>query len=224
MTQQYYGLVQTTPPAVEPVLLADAKLWGKIDTTADDAIVTSLITAARDYAEDYTGRAFITQSYRLTLDRFPGIVGSSPSVYAAYRDWPIFWDLIRFPKPPLISVDSVQYVDTAGNVDVVDPSIYQADTDAEPGRLRPAYGQIWPVPRAQLAAVQIVYTCGYGTTQAAVPAGIQTAIKMLVETWYTNRGSSVGRNQSEIPFSLRAVLDRYWTGNYFLGVAVTGAY
>src|SRR5215469_16680870 len=62
-----------TPPAVEPVLLADAKGQARIDTTDDDTLVTNLITGARQWAERYTGRAFITQTWQMALDLWPGI-------------------------------------------------------------------------------------------------------------------------------------------------------
>ena len=60
-----------TPPAVEPVTLADAKAHLKVDTTDDDALITALITAARARAEWHTGRALITQSWTLWLDAWP---------------------------------------------------------------------------------------------------------------------------------------------------------
>ena len=218
--QQLYGLQLTAAPAADPVSLADAKLYGRVGATADDALITQLITAATRLAEDYTNRAFVTQSWLLTLDRFPGIVGTTPTVYTAYRDWPIFWDVIRLPKAPLASVDSVYYVDTAGATDLIDPSIWQADLNSEPGRLRPAYGKIWPVPRAELAAVQVHFTCGYGAA-SAVPAGIQLAIKVLVNFFYENRQAAGGGPESW-PLAVRSLLDQYWVGTYLTGVGYGG--
>lgn len=55
-------------PGEEPVTLAEAKAWCRIDTDDDDALVTALIAAARLEVESFTGRALITQSWRLTLD------------------------------------------------------------------------------------------------------------------------------------------------------------
>ena len=51
----YQGALQLiTPPAVEPVVLADAKLFLRLDTAADDAMVTALIVAARRRVEAIT--------------------------------------------------------------------------------------------------------------------------------------------------------------------------
>jgi len=55
-------------PGEEPVALADAKAWCRIDTDDDDALVTALIAAARLEVESFTGRALVTQSWRLTLE------------------------------------------------------------------------------------------------------------------------------------------------------------
>lgn len=53
-------------PGEEPVTLAEAKAWCRIDTTDEDALVTALIAAARLQVESLTGRALVTQSWRLT--------------------------------------------------------------------------------------------------------------------------------------------------------------
>ena len=80
-------LTLTTPPAVEPVTLAEAKAHLKIDTTDDDALITALIPAARARAEWHTGRALVTQGWTLWLDAWP--------------------DIIAIPLPPLQAVASV---------------------------------------------------------------------------------------------------------------------
>ena len=49
-----------TPPAEEPVSLAEARLHLRVDFTDDDALITSLIAAARQAAETLTGRQFVT--------------------------------------------------------------------------------------------------------------------------------------------------------------------
>jgi len=62
------GLKQTVAPALEPVSLTEAKLHLRIDTTAEDVLISSLIKAARQYCENYQRRAYITQTWELWLD------------------------------------------------------------------------------------------------------------------------------------------------------------
>src|SRR5882724_3057083 len=54
-------------PGAEPVTLAEAKAWCRVDATDEDALLTALIVAARLQVESLTGGALITQSWRLTV-------------------------------------------------------------------------------------------------------------------------------------------------------------
>jgi uncharacterized phiE125 gp8 family phage protein len=81
------SLQLNTPPATEPVTLAQAKAWLKVETDDEDALIAALIPAARARAEWHTGRAFVTQGWTLWLDR----VG----------------DCVELPLPPLAGVESV---------------------------------------------------------------------------------------------------------------------
>ena len=54
-------------PGGEPLTLAEAKAWCRLDTTDEDALLTALIAAARLHVENLTGRALLEQSWRLTL-------------------------------------------------------------------------------------------------------------------------------------------------------------
>lgn len=86
----------TTAPASEPVTLAEAKQQLRMDgITADDDLITSLIIAAREYAEMFCNRGFITQTVTQVYNRFP----------------PDSLDVVRLAVTPLISVASVTYKD-----------------------------------------------------------------------------------------------------------------
>src|SRR3954463_8761749 len=61
-----------TPPAVEPVTLADAKAYLRVDNDDDDAVISALIAGARSHIEAQTRRALITQTWRLVRDVWPG--------------------------------------------------------------------------------------------------------------------------------------------------------
>ena len=45
------------PPAAEPVTLAEARSWLRVDTTDEDGAIASLISAAREIVEMTTRRA-----------------------------------------------------------------------------------------------------------------------------------------------------------------------
>ena len=76
-----------TPPAVEPVTLEEAKQHLRVDGNEDDSLINALITAARQKAEEYTRRAFITQTREFALDSACGV--------------------LYLPRPPVQAVEAV---------------------------------------------------------------------------------------------------------------------
>jgi len=191
-----YGLTVVTPPAAEPVSVAEAKAHLRLETADEDALVTALVKAAREHAEDFMGRAFVTRVYDLTLDRFPW---SSRAVSVGAG-------AIVVPRPRLQSVESITYVDESGVTQALSASKYLVDSKSEPGRITPAYGETWPTTREQANAVTVRFTAGYGAA-AAVPDAIKTAIKLLVAHWYEHREQvNVGNIVNTMPFAVESLL------------------
>lgn len=62
------SLAILTPPAVEPVSLAEAKLHLRVTADAEDALIARLITAARQQVEALCGLALITTAFRQTFE------------------------------------------------------------------------------------------------------------------------------------------------------------
>src|SRR5688572_18738216 len=58
-------------PAVEPITLAEAKQFIRVEHDDDDDIIAALIAGSRIHVETQTRRALITQSWRLTRDVWP---------------------------------------------------------------------------------------------------------------------------------------------------------
>lgn len=187
-----------TPPAIEPVTLAEAVLHTRADETEDQPLITALITAAREYCEKYSGRAYITQTIRASFD-----------------SWPLF--PIRLPRPPLAAVDSVKYYGEDNAEYTLDAASYYTDTDSEPGRIAIASGISLPATTLRdINAVQITYTAGYGAAATAVPQRVKQAIMLLVAHWYESREAVIvgrtGNMSKEIEFAVHNLLaqDRIW--------------
>jgi uncharacterized phiE125 gp8 family phage protein len=208
-----------TPPAVEPVLLADAKQQVRIDTTADDALVTNLITGARQWAEKYTCRAFVTQTWQVAIDLFPG---AAERWWDGERQGPITGldavNYISLPRAPLQSITSVQYFDNTDTPTVWPTSNYFVDTVREPGRLALRLGSVWPIPSRLTNGIVITYVSGYGNDGTNVPEPIKTAIRQLVAHWYEHRGDAATAASARgtmimpavpVPLVIQALLDPY---------------
>lgn len=172
-----------TPPAAEPVSLAEARLWCRVDDddTTQDAMILMLIGAMRRYAEDITGRAFVRRTLQLRLRGFPE-------------------DEIELPHPPLISVSSVEYTDGDGATQNLNgsPSEYREDVDSVPGLVMPVYGGAWPATRGDLASVRITYDCGY-VSVSAIPREVRIWMQARIATLYDNREHLVHNSQVKVP-------------------------
>jgi uncharacterized phiE125 gp8 family phage protein len=206
-----YGLTQLVAPSTEPVTVSDVLAHSRIYAAdADQTYIGLLITAAREWIETAINRQCISSQYLLTLNCFPGKSYDDVSP-AGYR-----YGIIRLPKPPLISVDQIQYVDaTTLTMTTLSPTLYQVSTYQTPGKVAPARYQVWPVADPQtLDAVQVTFTCGYGTTAAAVPERLKLAIKTLVAEMYEHREASAEMAANELPYGLKSYLKSLGWGNY----------
>lgn len=175
------GLTQSTAPTEEVVTLEEAKDHSRIDHNDDDALIRTQIKAARSYVEEIANRQLVNASWTYTLDSFPGE--------------------IILPRPPLVSVTSIQYVDTAGSTQTEATSVYTVLTDDDTeGRIVEAVNQTWSATRDQPNAVTIVYVAGYGAAATAVPEGYKAAILLLFAEMYENRETfAVGRILARFP-------------------------
>lgn len=146
------------------VSIEAARRAARTSGTALDAELTDKVQAYTEKAEHATRRAFITQTWAVTLDGFPPAIPLS--------------------RPPIVSVLAVKYYDTAGVLQTLDPQAYIVDNASEPGCIVPAPGNTWPATAKRPNAVQVQYICGYGPGPGDVPAAIRQYILGMVENDY----------------------------------------
>ena len=198
-----YSLTLVTPPAVEPISTDEAVNYMRLDTpsTADTTFITGLIKAARKYCENLQHRAYITQTWEMSLNKFP----------CAYNDRlnnRYISDVIEIPMGNLQTVDSVKYTDSANVVHTLTANTdYVVSTRGILGRVSPPYSGIWPTSTlAPLDPVVIKFTCGYGLTSATVPETAIRAMYMLIEYWNNHREAAEQYVPKEIEFSVKSLL------------------
>lgn len=162
------GLRLIEAAAEEPISVELAKIDQRIGDDAEESLIELWIREGRAYVESRTHRALVTQRWRLSLDCWPGS------------------RLIRLPRPPLVSVDLVQYRDTAGVMQTLASTEYQVDEEHEPALIKPAYGKTWPATQPGFNAVVVEYTAGYGNAEDVPPAA-QSAILLHVGDAYAHR-------------------------------------
>lgn len=159
-------LTLVAPPAEEPISRVEAKAHLRLEHTADDDLVGALVVAARQYCEAFTGRALVAQTWKLTL--------------------PAFEECIALPKPPILSVESVKYLDADGVERTISADEYMVVSDQYSAALSPDYGQSWPAARLQQDAVRITFTAGYGGP-GDVPQVLKQGMLLHLAQLYENR-------------------------------------
>lgn len=164
------GWVLVTAPAVEPLGTDELKEHLRISADDEALLLGDYIAWARAQAEEYTGRAFITQTWDV---HFTG--------------WPCDSRGFEIPLPPLQSVTSIKYTPEGGAQQTLSASVYSVLTAVEPGRIILKHDQEWPSETLDAGLPIVVrVVCGYGLA-AAVPAGIKQGLRWLVGHAYENR-------------------------------------
>lgn len=160
-------------PAAEPVTLAEAKAWLRLDSTDEDALVSTLVAAARIHLESTTGRALLTQSWRIVLDC-----------------WPID-RTVTLPVAPLQSLTEIRAYDDGGVFTTISLAQFQAETAVAPARLLlPPTVDGMPALRQRLG-IEIDYVAGYGDDAGDVPADLRQALLVLVAYWFEHRDAVI---------------------------------
>jgi len=184
-----------TPPAIEPVTLEELKDHLRVDSVDEDAVLTGLLAAAREWCEGFQNRAYITQTLQLWLDEWPAA------------------NVIVLPRPQLQSVDSVKYYGTDDTEYTLDASDYRVSLYGYKGRVVLNHGKSWPSTILRPAeAVVVEYDAGYGDDAADVPERARMAIKIVAAHLYENREVTDVREPKEVPLGVHALLglERIW--------------
>jgi uncharacterized phiE125 gp8 family phage protein len=165
------------PPKGEPITLAEVKAFLKIRHTQEDELLPHLIATARQMAETYTRRKFMTQRLVSVLPFRPnhrkkeGLqrVWTSGDRYALF-----------LPRGPLQQVIEVERISEEGDTVVIPHRGYHVNPHHDPALLVVDDKSGW--------GVRVTYDAGYGSTAQDSPAPIRQAILQMVAELYQNRG------------------------------------
>lgn len=190
------SLVRVTDAATEPVTLAEAQSWLRVDSSDDATEIETLITAARQAVEQATGRALISQTWRVRQSVWPdGAV-------------------IELPTSPLISVESVKYSPASGAAQATfSSSSYHVVTDSEPGLVVLKSDTDWPDIYDRPDAVEVNFTAGYADA-ASVPKILRHAVLLMLAHLYENRAAVSPGTVTEIPYTVKHLLESHRVGGW----------
>lgn len=156
-------------PAAEPVSLVQAKAFLKVEDGTEDGLITTLVTAARLHVEGVTGRALLSQSWRVVLDCWP-------------QD-----RLVKLRVSPLRSITAIKAYDLDGTSHAIGLVQFLAEPDRI---LLPVTVAGMPVTRER-GGIEIDYVAGFGADPADVPADIVQAMLALIGYWYEHRDAVI---------------------------------
>jgi uncharacterized phiE125 gp8 family phage protein len=183
------GITIKVRPSAKPVTIARVKEWLRVDHSSDDDLIQEMIDGAiaRIDGPSGIGLALMTQTWQKTFDCFPAV--------------------IRLPGWPIKSVSSITYLDQAGALQTLSPSLYSVDLENEPVRIIPALNGTWPMTQAVMGSVKVAFVLGEDDP-INIPADLKTAIYMLTAYRYEHR-EAAGDAVSELPLGVSHILANY---------------
>lgn len=181
--------ILTTPPTAEPITLVQVKAHLRLDDDHEDALLTSLITTAREHLERETGLCLLSQTWRLCIDLWP-------------RD-----GILKIVKYPVQAIQNVMVYDQTGAPVEVSLEDHLLDGEGRPARL-------WlrdpPVPGQVMNGIEIEFIAGFGESGVEVPDGLKRALLLHVAFMFAYRGVvSLEQQPAGVPDGYERLIGSY---------------
>lgn len=169
-----YSYVLATPAVTTPVTLAEAKEYLRVDSSAEDALITNLINVAVLFCEKYTKRDLINKTYK------------------TYRD--NFSNKIIIKKSKLQSITSIQYYNNSDSLITISPSVYYFTDETDFSSIYLKNNQTWPSDNniSRLQNIIITFVAGFGPAASDVPADLKQGLLQHIVAMYERRGDCEG--------------------------------
>jgi hypothetical protein len=231
------GLKLLTAPTIWPVSLAAARQQVRIVHDDDDLLLWNddlsnpgLVQLATRYLEQRWNVSLLAQQWELSADGwYDQRYWREGEYIKAYRSMfggrTLIGDILNvggvgrvgaiyLPRPPLETVDKIQYFDSNGVLQTLATTVYEYDSYNRPGRVSLKPFQIWPFPQIGKVqdAVRIQFTSGFTSVANLFTTwpGVIQAIKILVATWYQSPEASVtGTISTPIKWTLDELSSQY---------------
>lgn len=148
-----YSVQLTTYGNAEPVTLAEAKDYARIDGSSEDTLITSLIKMARIHCESYIGKCIVLKSVEINSFTFP------------YQ--------FQMPYGPLTNIANISKCVTIDQNGVETPLTYQVNAGLFP--------KLFILGGAQSYKFKLVYTAGFGEVPEDIKLAIKMLVNTLYE-------------------------------------------
>jgi uncharacterized phiE125 gp8 family phage protein len=176
--------IQTSPPATEPVSLAEAKAHLRVTHGDEDAYISTLIKTARATVEAQTGLGLISQGWSVFLD-----------------DWPEN-GVIELLLGPVLEIIDIKVHGDDDSFAIIDPAHYYEDKISRPARIILRGSRNWAAPGRVANGIEILLTIGF----TSVPEPLREAVLQLVGHWHETRGDDAAGDR---PLGLGQLIQPY---------------
>lgn len=179
---KYYPYEEQSRVDVLPVSLTVAKAYLSIAVldTSNDALITSLLKAARDFFEGLTNRSLTEITYKTYRDNFRN-------------------RCFEIRKKPLISVTSVKYYDEDDTLQTINNANYY--TQFTSGYSFIVFKDNFSIPSLSDDIgwpIEIIFKSGYTNSADNLPEDIANGLKAHVAYMFENRGDCSGSVSTDI--------------------------
>jgi uncharacterized phiE125 gp8 family phage protein len=195
-------------PSSEPITLAQASAHLRVDSDDDQGYIMDLVAVAREYFDSMTGRSSARMGYLLTAARWEDLMEIDTE--DVLQTLPLERRVIRIYRTPLVEVASVKYfAPDASELTELDPTDYRVITTSEPGAIQ--FVGTPPDVADRADAIQIEFAAGNDCATAMA----KHAIRMLTAHFYEQRTPVAFASVTEIPFTLRAIIENQKIRGHF---------
>lgn len=174
-----------TPPSAEPINLDYAKIFLRVDTASEDALIADLIVSARMRVEQMIRASLITRRHVYATDKL-----SDAGLYINHG--------------PVTAVHEVRAVNKEGEETILAPTDYRVDLRSVPARICLVSPRRFCDYGAQ--SVEAELDAGYGAAASDVPMPLRQAVMLLLAQSYEHRDKD---SYPPVPMMVDALLMPY---------------
>lgn len=169
----------------EPLTLTEAKAQVRKLTNDEDTYITSLIVAARQWVENYTGHILVSRTFTDTFSAFG--------------------DYLSLRYRPVTALGDIDYFDDAGDAATYEAGVLR--THVYPAKVYPPFGDTFPTIAAD-TGISVEYTAGYSSA-SDVPDDLKHAMRLLIGHWYSHRSGVSADEVQEVPLAVKSLCAPY---------------
>ena len=208
--------LNSTATYTDLISLATAKSFLRVTNTAEDTLITTMIGAAIEVAQNYTNSRFLETEFTMYMETWDDVYVSnhynttlSDGTYLTTGGYVGKDGLnqIVLPYAPLDSITHVKYYDSSNTQQTMtentDYSVHKFIN--QKGFIEIMDGITYPNVYDRANAIEIKFKAGYGTAASDVPEAIKSAILLIIGFMYEKREDTVSR----LPKASEYLLDPY---------------